>query len=134
MSAADVAARLPEIEVVRAWTRSLAVLDAVMSPEWESRYFSFDTAWGVDEMAPMRKGSGDEYSIVFDRHGAFIRGFDHESPLSPWAQNPFAVVAGLLDDVPDVIVASGATSQLIMGSYGRPTKNDPRVNSAPACK
>ena len=31
----------------------------------------------------MRNGSGDAYSIVFSRAGAFIRGFDHESPMSP---------------------------------------------------
>jgi hypothetical protein len=33
-------------------------------------------------MASMRNGSGDAYSIVFSSHGAFIRGMEHESPMS----------------------------------------------------
>jgi len=31
----------------------------------------------------MRNGSGDAYSIVFGPLGVIIRGFDHESPMSP---------------------------------------------------
>ncbi|MFE4802065.1 hypothetical protein ACFRFL_45945 [Streptomyces sp. NPDC056708] len=33
-----------------------------------------------EEMASMRNGSGDEYSIVFSAAGAYVRGFDHETP------------------------------------------------------
>jgi hypothetical protein len=81
----------------------LAVLDAIMSPEWEWRYFSFDAQWSHhQEMASMRNGSGDEYSIVFASAGVYIRGFDHESALSPWAQHPRRVVEGLIDRVPAV--------------------------------
>lgn len=36
-----------------------------------------------EQMASMRNGSGDAYSIVFSPAGAFIRGFDHESAMSP---------------------------------------------------
>lgn len=80
---------------------SLAVLDAIISPEWEYRYFLYDAHWGPSEqLASMRNGSGDEYTIVFSDAGAYIRGFDHESPLSPWAQSPPGIVPGLVDDVP----------------------------------
>lgn len=51
-------------------------------------------------MASMRNGSGDEYSIVFARSDVYIRGFDHESALSPWAQPSLQVVPGLTDDLP----------------------------------
>ena len=33
----------------------------------------------------MRNGSGDEYSITFTDDDAFLRGFDQESPASPFA-------------------------------------------------
>jgi hypothetical protein len=83
---------------------SLAALDAILSPEWQWRYFSFDGSWGPnEEMASMRNGSGDEYSIVFADAGVYIRGFDHESPLSPWAQPNLQVVSGLVDEVPPTL-------------------------------
>lgn len=49
----------------------------------------------------MRDGSGDEYSIVFSGAGAFIRGFAHESWMSP-AANDGELWPGLVDSVPDV--------------------------------
>jgi hypothetical protein len=97
----DLAARLPDIATLRDRSRALAMLDAIMSPEWESRYYSFTAAWADDQqMASMRNGGGDEYSIVFAPHGAFIRGFDHESPMSPAATDE--LWPGLVDDIPAV--------------------------------
>lgn len=79
------------------------MLDAVLSPAWESRYFSFDSGWGPgEEMASMRNGSGDEYSIVFCDAGIFIRGFDHESPMSPAASESGQPWPGVIDSVPEV--------------------------------
>ena len=54
-------------------------------------------------MASMRNGSGDEYSVVFSDAGAYVRGFDHESPMSPYAgDGPWP---GVLDEVPEVFRA-----------------------------
>lgn len=79
----------------------MAVLEALLSPEWESRHHSFADHWSETEsMASMRSGSGDEYSIVFSAAGAYVRGFDHESPMSPYAEDgPWP---GVLDEVPEV--------------------------------
>ncbi|MFD5857593.1 hypothetical protein [Streptomyces chartreusis] len=101
MTVHDVAPQLPEIAVLREHSRSIAVLEAVLSPEWENRYHSFDDHWSETEsMASMRSGSGDEYSIVFSPVGAYVRGFDHESPMSPYMEDePWP---GVLDQVPDV--------------------------------
>ena len=89
---------------LRAWWQALAALDAVMSPEWDSRVFSFDAAWSDDEqMASMRNGAGDDCSVTFTRAGAYLRGFDHESPLSPWSRTPPSPFPGLLEDVPQVL-------------------------------
>ncbi|MFF3439826.1 hypothetical protein [Streptosporangium sp. NPDC002721] len=87
--------------MLRDLCRSMAVLEAVLNPEWESRYHSFDAAWRPgEEMASMRNGSGDEYAIVFSAAGAYIRGFDHEAVMSPYANDgPWP---GVLDSVPAV--------------------------------
>ncbi|WP_459183573.1 hypothetical protein [Streptomyces sp.] len=97
----DVARQLPEIPLLRDHCRSMAMLEAILSPEWADRQYSFDTRWSTEEdMASMRNGSGDEFSIVFSAAGAYIRGFAHESHMSPYANDgPWP---GLLDDVPDV--------------------------------
>jgi hypothetical protein len=89
---------LPDIDRLKALCQSLAMLDAIMSPDWEYRYYSFDSKWGPDEMmASMCNGQGDDFFILFINDGAIIKGFDHESPMSPKRVWP-----GVLDDVPDV--------------------------------
>ncbi len=62
---------------------SLAVLEAILSPDWGSRYYSFDGAWGHDTlMASMRNGSGDDVFIAFGAGGVFVKGFGHEMPMA----------------------------------------------------
>ncbi|ONH32502.1 hypothetical protein [Pseudofrankia asymbiotica] len=104
MNVYEVAARLPDISVLRDRCRALAMLEAIVCPEWEFRYYSFDASWApAKEMASMRDGSGDAYSIVFGPAGAFIRGFDHESPMSPVVVG--GLWPGLVDTVPEVFQA-----------------------------
>ncbi|WP_346345591.1 hypothetical protein [Streptomyces sp. SID5643] len=76
----------------------MAVVEAVLSPEWESRHHSFDDHWSETEsMASMLSGSGDEYSVVFSPVGVYVREFDHESPMSPDTEDgPWP---GVLDEV-----------------------------------
>lgn len=106
MTAAQLADRLPAIGAVRRWSQSLAVLDAVMSAEREYRYYSFDAQFRPGQaLASMDNGSGDEYSITFTGDGAFLRGFDHESPLSPFGQTPLALWPGLLTGLPAPLAA-----------------------------
>ncbi|MFD5874996.1 hypothetical protein [Streptomyces sp. NPDC060322] len=104
MTVYDVARRLPTLAGLRDLCRSLAMLDAILSPEWESRYHSFDATWGEgQEMASMRNGSGDEYSIVFSAAGAYVRAFDHESPMSPYGRgDDDGIWPGVIDEVPEV--------------------------------
>jgi hypothetical protein len=80
----------------------MAMLDAILSPDWEGRYYSFDAGWaGGGELAAMHTGSGDEYSIVFSAAGAYVRGFDHEAAMSPYG-NDGEPWPGVIDDVPEV--------------------------------
>ncbi|MEV0024047.1 hypothetical protein AB0H45_17865 [Streptomyces atroolivaceus] len=101
MTVYDVARRLPTVADLRDLCRSLAMLDAILSPDRESRYYSFDATWAEgEEMASMRNGSGDEYAVVFSSAGVCIRGFDHEAPMSPYNHDgePWP---GVIDGVPE---------------------------------
>ena len=92
---------LPDIDNLRKLCQSLAMLDAILSPDWENRYYSFNSKWGSDEMmASMRDGSGDEVLILFNKTGACINGFAHESIMSPWRFNPPKIWPGVIDSVP----------------------------------
>jgi hypothetical protein len=102
VTAARVASLLPEIGGLRDLCRSIAVLEAILSPDWESRYHSFG-AWSEEEdLASMRNGSGDEFSIVFSAAGAYVRGFAHEAPMSPYAGEDHEPWPGVLDQVPQI--------------------------------
>lgn len=93
---------LPDPAMLRRRGRALALLDAILCPEWEYRYHSHDAgrASGL-EVSSMRTGSGDGYWIVFAPAGVLVLGFAHESPRSPWRQVPPQPWPGLLDDLPD---------------------------------
>lgn len=102
MSVLELVRRLPEPAVVRRVSRALAVLDVVLNDDERTRYFEFDARWSAtEEAALMRDGSGNEYSVVFSPDGVFGYGFDHESPVSPYA-NGMRSWPGLLDGVPEV--------------------------------
>ena len=81
--------RLPDIPSFRRLARALAMLDAIMSHEWEFRYYSFNARWTDGEMmASMRNGSGDEWFALLSPAGVALHGLAHEAPMfrpdSPW--------------------------------------------------
>jgi hypothetical protein len=97
----NIVTNLSDVESLKKLSQSLATLDAIMSPEWEYRYYSFNSKWGTNEMtASMRNGSGDEYFILFNENGAIIKGFAHESPMSPYASQPNKVWQGIFENIP----------------------------------
>ena len=88
---------LPDIRGFRRLTRSLATLDAIMSPEWEYRYYSFDAHWGNGEMmASMRDGSGDHWFALITSVGVALHGLSHESA----AFRPGSPLLGVFDSLP----------------------------------
>jgi len=99
---------LPDVDTLKALLQSLAVLDSIMSPdEWDMRYFSFNSKWGRgEEMGSMRNGSGDDFFAIFNRNGCFLKGFFHESPMTPYRENPPSIWKGLLDDVPNAFASA----------------------------
>jgi hypothetical protein len=103
VSVEDVASRLPDLPTVRAWSQSLAVLDAILTPEPRVRCFSYSALPQDEQVGGWRDGCGDEYTITFTPHGAFARGYCHESPLRDERYAPSRPWPGLLDDVPETL-------------------------------
>ncbi|MFF1481832.1 hypothetical protein ACFVYD_30510 [Streptomyces sp. NPDC058301] len=100
----EIAALLPDPAELRAHLRALAVLDATIADDPRFCRYTFDTAWGSDEEAAlMENGSGDEFCVVFTPAGVLIRGFDHESAMSPYGTEDEEVWPGVIDDVPAVL-------------------------------
>lgn len=96
--------RLPDIAGLNKLCQSLAMLDAVIYPEWQGRYYSFNNEWDTStSLASMRNGEGDDYFILFTSVGAVIKGFAHESAMSPYRTNPPSVWSRILENVPEEI-------------------------------
>lgn len=92
---------LPDIDDLRRRCQALAALDALLCPEWEYRYFSFNADWAPGEMlSSMRNGEGDDWLIHFSDTGAIIKGFVVDSRMArecPWP--------GVVDAVPEEFAA-----------------------------
>lgn len=97
----EVIERLPAPEIVRARSQAMAMLDAVLSPEWEFRYYSYDTQWAPsEELASMKDGSGNDYVVVFSESGIYAQATYHESPINAYRVSPPAPWPGLFDSLP----------------------------------
>lgn len=74
---------LPDIATLRRRSQALAMLDAIVCPDWEYRYYSFNASWGdAESMGSMRNGSGDAWFILFGVFGAAIKGLAHEASIA----------------------------------------------------
>jgi len=74
---------LPGIASMRRRSQALAMLDAIVCPEWEGRYYSFNARWNeAESMGSMRNGSGDDWFILFGTFGAAIKGLAHETSIA----------------------------------------------------
>jgi hypothetical protein len=94
---------LPDVARLRSAFQSMAMLDAIIEPEWQFRYYSFEANLSPDgsiSIGSMRNGSGDDLHAIFGPAGCLIRGFAHEYEMSPYTANPTRVFAGVVDDIP----------------------------------
>ena len=76
-------------------TKALAALDLILSPEWQYRYYSFNSKFAPGEqMASRRDGSGNDWHLVFDSSGwTALKGLDVDSDA--WRQKGPAMSAAL---------------------------------------
>jgi hypothetical protein len=79
--------------------RLFTFVDAIVNPEF--RAFEFHPKWGRGErMGAFKDGSGNFFFAWFCEAGAVVRGFDHESPMSPFREDPPVEWPGLFAGLP----------------------------------
>ena len=92
---------LPDVDGLRALLQSMAMLDAILSPDWEYRLYSFNSRWAKGEqMGSMRDGQGDDFHALFNAAGCFLKGFAHEAAMTPYNADPKRLWPGLTESVP----------------------------------
>ncbi|WP_267402114.1 MULTISPECIES: hypothetical protein [unclassified Chryseobacterium] len=70
---------LPSSQQLKNICKAISVLDAILSQEWEYRYYSYNNKWSDhEEFFEMRDGSGGQMLILFTHNGCVINGFAHE--------------------------------------------------------
>ncbi|HEX7380423.1 MAG TPA: hypothetical protein VF278_25135 [Pirellulales bacterium] len=93
---------LPDIESLRKRLQQMAALESVYAIDFGTASYDFQPNWtGSQQLGVYKDGSGDELFIHFLRAGCFIKGFAHESVMSPYKKKPPALWPGLLSSVPE---------------------------------
>ncbi|MFJ8544993.1 hypothetical protein ACIRFH_23755 [Streptomyces sp. NPDC093586] len=94
----DLAASFPPPERLRQWLRGLTVVETCLDSTWPRYTYTPADESGFEHFA-FENGGGDDYHVFFGPSLTFFRAFDHESPLSPYADD--ALWPGLLDGLPE---------------------------------
>lgn len=70
---------LPDAKKLKSICKAISVLDAILSQEWEYRYYSYNNKWSnYEEFFEMRDGSGNQMLVLFAQNDCVINGFAHE--------------------------------------------------------
>jgi len=78
--------------------RALALVELAINDRPLLRVHTLDPA--IDQHVRVSSGSGDEASVWLPSPGCVVRGFDHESELSPWMADERRIWPGLFDGLP----------------------------------
>lgn len=79
----------------------LASLDVILCSEDWLRYHSFIPKWSPNvSLAKIDNGAGDHLFALFAPEGVILKGFDHESALSPHARDEYETWPGIYDQAP----------------------------------
>ncbi len=70
---------LPDRKSLQTTCKAISVLDAIISQEWDYRFYSYNSKWAEQEaFCEMRDGCGDQMLILFREDGCVVNGFAHE--------------------------------------------------------
>lgn len=90
---------LPDPASMQRTLRSLTMLDAIVAPDF--RAFEWHPKWGKgQQMGAFKDGEGNFFFAWFSVKGTVIRGFDHESKMSPFQHDPPREWPGLTKGLP----------------------------------
>ncbi|WP_306643935.1 hypothetical protein [Sanyastnella coralliicola] len=89
---------LPKSVELRQKCKSISALEAILSPDWQYRYFSYQKDWSVsEEVCEIRHGNGDQVLILFTDHGTCINGFAQESKMNGWRNVEVTAARSIVD-------------------------------------
>ncbi len=89
------------IDSLRETLIKLATLNIILCDEDWLRYHRFTKGWDEHvDLAKIDNGSGDNLLIFFTDKGCLIKGFAHESEVSPYAQGEFKLWDGMYHGLP----------------------------------
>jgi hypothetical protein len=98
---------LPGIDAIRLRLQQMSALEAVLAIEYGTPEYEFHPKWQPSEqLGAIKNGSGDELFAHFTPSGCFIKGFAHESIMTPYRTKPPSLWPGLLSSVPAVFASS----------------------------
>ena len=83
--------------------KALAIIDAILCPEWEYRYYSFNSDWGSGQsMASARDGQGAEYFALISNDAIGFKLYDPQNPSVPMPSEGWAAHAPANTGLEDV--------------------------------
>ncbi|UED77788.1 hypothetical protein [Brevibacillus sp. DP1.3A] len=83
----------------------LSALDIVLCQEEWLRRYQFEPQWDENTaFASINNGAGDDLYILFTPEGVIVKGFDHESEMSPHAREEYEVWPGIYEQVPPALL------------------------------
>ena len=93
--------KLPPPNVIRDAMRFAAMIDIVLCREAYLRCYTFQPKWsdGVS-LAKFDNGGGNDVFVFTRGSEAVIKGFDHESPVSPHAQDEYGIWPNIYAGLP----------------------------------
>ncbi|WP_196141049.1 hypothetical protein [Aliikangiella sp. G2MR2-5] len=82
-----------------------AELEVQLNDDEGTRCYSFYPEWmsGV-ELAKYENGSGDDLIILFYKNNIIVKGFDHESEVSPHAREKYGIWPGIYDGLSEELL------------------------------
>lgn len=83
--------------------RALAMVEAGLNDNPVTRWHMVASNEAQECICRVSDGSGNEALIWFGPDGAVIRGFDHESEMSPWVHDPVQLWPGLDEGFPPAL-------------------------------
>ncbi|MBP1996385.1 hypothetical protein [Paenibacillus eucommiae] len=93
-------------QILREKMIAMAALDLILCPEDWLRYHLFYPEWSAHvSLGKVDNGSGDHMFVAFTPDGCIVKGFDHESALSPHAGDTYEVWPGIYEDAPAALLA-----------------------------
>ena len=78
------------------------MLNAILMPNRDKRFFFFDDGWADGEQtASMRDDIGNSSHILFNKSGAVIKGFVYDSPTGKFAMLAKEAWPGIFEGLPE---------------------------------